>query len=216
MKASIAIRSWPHMPDKAETVRVVDEVIAYIASTGLSYYVGPFETTVEGEDYDHADGDRGQLRQGGRQAGSAQCERLCEDQLQAIREILTIHEKVGQASQISCRPWAPSRCCLPLALCLMRWAGSRASCCPRPVGGTLGPGRGFSPAAAARQGDAAGGVLRPVDRHRRGLSGRHADGQFPGALPGALSAAGGEPQTIPTTPSRRCSSSGWALRWLPR
>ena len=32
--------------------RIVDEVIAYIKSTGLSYYVGPFETTIEGDDYD--------------------------------------------------------------------------------------------------------------------------------------------------------------------
>ena len=34
-----------------ETCRIVDEVIAYIDSTGIDYYVGPFETTIEG-DYD--------------------------------------------------------------------------------------------------------------------------------------------------------------------
>lgn len=33
-------------------MRIVDEVIAYIKSTGLSCYVGPFETTVEGGEYE--------------------------------------------------------------------------------------------------------------------------------------------------------------------
>ncbi len=52
MKASVAIQVLPGVQDKNEVVRIVDEVIAYIASTGLHYYVGPFETTIEGEDYD--------------------------------------------------------------------------------------------------------------------------------------------------------------------
>lgn len=33
-------------------MRIVDEVIAYIKSTGLHCSVGPFETTIEGESYD--------------------------------------------------------------------------------------------------------------------------------------------------------------------
>ena len=33
-------------------MRIVDAVIDYIKSTGLNYYVGPFETTIEGESYD--------------------------------------------------------------------------------------------------------------------------------------------------------------------
>lgn len=49
MKASIAIQILPNMQDDKETVRVVDAVIDYIASTGLSYYVGPCETAIEGE-----------------------------------------------------------------------------------------------------------------------------------------------------------------------
>ena len=49
LNASIAIQVLPHVETDEETVRVVDEVIAYIKSTGLSCYVGPFETTVEGE-----------------------------------------------------------------------------------------------------------------------------------------------------------------------
>ena len=32
-----------------EVIRVVDEVIAYIKSTGLNTFVGPCETTIEGD-----------------------------------------------------------------------------------------------------------------------------------------------------------------------
>ena len=52
MKASIAIQVLPQVGDKEELIRIVDEVIAYIKSTGLRYVVGPFETTIEGENYD--------------------------------------------------------------------------------------------------------------------------------------------------------------------
>ena len=52
MQASVAIQVLPTTTDDNETVRIVDEVIAYIASTGLHYDVGPFETTIEGDDYD--------------------------------------------------------------------------------------------------------------------------------------------------------------------
>lgn len=52
MKASVAIQTLPAVDNDEELIRIVDEVIAYIAASGLNYYVGPFETTVEGEDYD--------------------------------------------------------------------------------------------------------------------------------------------------------------------
>lgn len=52
MKASVAIQVLPAMENDEELCRVVDEVIDYIKSTGLNYYVGPFETAIEGEDYD--------------------------------------------------------------------------------------------------------------------------------------------------------------------
>ena len=48
MEATVAIQSLPQMPDDDELCRVVDEVIAYIAEQGYNYYVGPFETTIEG------------------------------------------------------------------------------------------------------------------------------------------------------------------------
>lgn len=51
MNASVAIQSLPQAANDEELIRIVDEVIAYIKSTGLNYYVGPFETRIEG-DYD--------------------------------------------------------------------------------------------------------------------------------------------------------------------
>ena len=51
MNARVAIQSLPAAKNDDELVRIVDEVIDYIKSTGYHYYVGPFETTIEG-DYD--------------------------------------------------------------------------------------------------------------------------------------------------------------------
>ncbi len=49
-EASIAIQCLPKVEGE-EVIRVVDKVIEYLKSTGLNVFVGPFETTVEG-DYD--------------------------------------------------------------------------------------------------------------------------------------------------------------------
>lgn len=51
MIASVAIQILPTVTDNDELCRIVDEVIAYIKSRGLKTFVGPFETTIEG-DYD--------------------------------------------------------------------------------------------------------------------------------------------------------------------
>lgn len=49
-EASVAIQVLPNVEGE-EVIRIVDEVIAYIKSKGLNTFVGPFETTIEG-DYD--------------------------------------------------------------------------------------------------------------------------------------------------------------------
>lgn len=51
VEASVAIQVLPKTSDTKEVIRIVDTVIEYIASTGLKYFVAPFETTIEG-DYD--------------------------------------------------------------------------------------------------------------------------------------------------------------------
>lgn len=51
MEANVSIQVSPYAQNNEEVVRIVDEVINYIKSTGLNYYVGPSETAIEG-DYD--------------------------------------------------------------------------------------------------------------------------------------------------------------------
>ncbi len=51
MNASVAIQVLPKVESDEEVIRIVDAVIAYIKSTGLNYFVGPCETSIEG-DYD--------------------------------------------------------------------------------------------------------------------------------------------------------------------
>jgi uncharacterized protein YqgV (UPF0045/DUF77 family) len=48
-KASLAIQVLPKTADGEEVIRIVDRVIAYLKGTGLTTFVGPFETTVEGD-----------------------------------------------------------------------------------------------------------------------------------------------------------------------
>ncbi|NLJ77884.1 MAG: thiamine-binding protein [Tissierellia bacterium] len=49
MNASVAIQVLPGVESEEKILAIVDEVIEHIEGTGLSYYVGPFETTIEGE-----------------------------------------------------------------------------------------------------------------------------------------------------------------------
>lgn len=49
MNANVAIQVLPGVQSDDEVVRVVDEVIDYIKSTGVTYYVGPCETAMEGD-----------------------------------------------------------------------------------------------------------------------------------------------------------------------
>ncbi len=49
INANVAIQVLPSVLEDEEIVRVVDEVIDYIKSTGVEYYVGPCETAMEGD-----------------------------------------------------------------------------------------------------------------------------------------------------------------------
>ena len=96
MTSSIAIQVLPKVDSEEELIRIVDEVIAYIASTGHNYYVGPFETTIEGENYDEL------------MTIAANCQKVaikagCESVSAYIKvvytpegEVLTIDEKVSK------------------------------------------------------------------------------------------------------------------------
>ena len=49
MNADVAIQVLPSVYEDEEIVRIVDAVIDYIKSTGVTYYVGPCETAMEGD-----------------------------------------------------------------------------------------------------------------------------------------------------------------------
>ncbi|MCD8052947.1 MAG: thiamine-binding protein [Lachnospiraceae bacterium] len=96
MKASVAIQVLPKTDSDQETVRIVDEVIAYIASTGLNYYVGPFETTIEGDDYEQLMEIVKNCQLIALKAGCDKVSAYVKIVCRAEGDILTIDEKVGK------------------------------------------------------------------------------------------------------------------------
>lgn len=96
MNANVSIQVLPQGLDSdAEVIAVVDKVIAYIAGTGLNYFVGPTETAVEG-DYD-------QLMEIVKNCQLIATENGCDKVLSYVkityareRDVLTIDEKTGK------------------------------------------------------------------------------------------------------------------------
>lgn len=99
MKASVAIQTLPAAPNDEELVRIVDEVIAYIKSTGLNYYVGPFETAIEGDDYDQLMDVVKQCQHVAIQAGAPSVSAYIKVTYRPEGEILTIDKKVTKHHQ---------------------------------------------------------------------------------------------------------------------
>ena len=99
MKASVAIQVLPAMENDLELCRVVDAVIDYIKSTGLNYYVGPFETAIEGEDYDQLMDVVKQCQHIAIAAGAPKVSAYVKIVYEPEGEILTIDEKVTKHHQ---------------------------------------------------------------------------------------------------------------------
>ena len=99
MKASVAIQVLPAMENDRELCRVVDEVIDYIKSTGLNYYVGPFETAIEGENYDQLMEVVKQCQHVAIKAGAPKVSAYVKIVYEPEGEILTIDEKVTKHHQ---------------------------------------------------------------------------------------------------------------------
>ena len=96
MKASMSVQILPNKQDDRETVRIVDEVIAYIRSTGLNYHVGPTETAIEGEDlHQLMEILEGCMRVAAR-AGSAKVSAYVKLNYTPEGSVLTIEEKIGK------------------------------------------------------------------------------------------------------------------------
>lgn len=99
MKASVAIQVLPAMENDEQLCRVVDEVIAYIKSTGLNCYVGPFETAVEGEDYDQLMDIVKECQHIAIKAGAPKVSAYIKVVYEPEGEILTIDKKVTKHHQ---------------------------------------------------------------------------------------------------------------------
>ena len=99
MKASVAIQTLPAMENDEELVRVVDEVIDYIRAQGLNYYVGPFETTIEGENYDQLMDIVRECQHVAIRAGAPKVSAYIKVVYEPEGEILTIDKKVTKHHQ---------------------------------------------------------------------------------------------------------------------
>ena len=99
MTASVAIQVLPAAKDDTELVRIVDEVIDYIKGTGLNYYVGPFETTIEGEDYDQLMDIVKECQHVSIRAGAPIVSAYIKVVYEPEGEILTIDKKVAKHHQ---------------------------------------------------------------------------------------------------------------------
>ena len=96
MKTSIAIQVLPAAKSTDDLIRIVDDVIAYIQSTGLNYMVGPFETTIEGEDYDQLMDIVKECQHVAIRSGAEKVSAYVKIVYQPEGEILTIEKKTGK------------------------------------------------------------------------------------------------------------------------
>ncbi len=99
MKASIAIQVLPTAKDQDELIRIVDEVIAFIKSSGLHCHVGPFETTIEGDDYDRLMEIAKECQHIAIRAGAEKVSAYIKVVYRPEGEILTIDKKIKKHAQ---------------------------------------------------------------------------------------------------------------------
>ena len=96
MTASVAIQVLPKTDSDEELCRIVDEVIAYIAGTGLRYEVGAYETTIEGTDYDQLMDIVKECQKVAIQAGAPKVCAYIKVEYEPDGEILTIDRKLSK------------------------------------------------------------------------------------------------------------------------
>ena len=96
MNSSVAIQVLPSVDNDEELCRIVDEVIDYIKSTGLRYEVGPFETTIEGENYDQLMDIVKECQHVAIRAGAPKVAAYVKVVYEPDGDILTIDKKIGK------------------------------------------------------------------------------------------------------------------------
>ena len=99
MKASIAIQVLPAAANEEELIRIVDEVIAYIKSSGLHCHVGPFETTIEGDDYNQLMDIAKECQHVAVRAGAERVSAYIKVVYRPEGEILTIDKKITKHAE---------------------------------------------------------------------------------------------------------------------
>ena len=99
MKASIAIQVLPAASTQAELLRIVDEVIAYIKSSGLHCHVGPFETTIEGDSHDQLMDIVKECQHVAIRAGAEKVSAYVKVVYQPAGELLTIDKKITKHAE---------------------------------------------------------------------------------------------------------------------
>ena len=95
MEANVAIQVLPKAENDDELCRIVDEVIAYIKSTGLNYFVGPCETSIEG-DYDKLMEVVKNCQLIAIQAGAPEVSSYVKINFRPKGQVLTIEKKTGK------------------------------------------------------------------------------------------------------------------------
>ena len=98
MNASVAIQVLPKADSDEELIRIVDAVIDYIKSTGLEYYVGPCETSIEG-DYDQLMDIIKECQKVAVAAGAKEVSAYVKIHYRPEGDILTIERKVKKHHQ---------------------------------------------------------------------------------------------------------------------
>ena len=99
MKASIAIQVLPAAANQDDLIRIVDEVIAYIKSSGLHCHVGPFETTIEGDDYNQLMDIARECQHVAIRAGAEKVSAYVKVVYQPQGELLTIDKKITKHAE---------------------------------------------------------------------------------------------------------------------
>lgn len=95
--SSVAIQVLPSSANSStkEVVRIVDEVIAYIAKSGVHYVVTPFETVMEGE-YENLMSIAKEAIKIATDAGADSVMAYLKVNFKPKGEVLTIEEKCGK------------------------------------------------------------------------------------------------------------------------
>ena len=95
MNASVGIQVVPKVNSDEEVIRIVDAVLDYIKSTGLNYFVGPLETSIEG-DFDELMAVVKECHLVAAKAGAKSLSSYVKINYRPEGEVLTIEKKVSK------------------------------------------------------------------------------------------------------------------------